>query len=62
MCFIWKIVLQKALAINSKYCFENCAEPEFLKILKCNSAESVSAGFPFNCFDIFNDKLLIIGI
>jgi hypothetical protein len=38
------------------------SEPEFLKILKCNSAESVSAGFPFTCFDIFNDKLLIIGI
>jgi hypothetical protein len=33
-------------------------EPEFLKILKCNSAESVSAGFHFNCFDIFNDKTL----
>jgi hypothetical protein len=33
-------------------------EPEFLKILKCNSAESVSAGFQCNCFDIFNDKTL----
>jgi hypothetical protein len=43
--------------------FEQCivqimrnSEPEFLKILKCNSAESVSAGFQFSCFDIFNNK------
>jgi hypothetical protein len=34
------------------------SEPKFLNILKCNSAESVSAGFHFNCFDIFNDKTL----
>jgi hypothetical protein len=34
------------------------SEPEFLKIFKCNSAESASAGFQFNCFDIFNDKTL----
>jgi hypothetical protein len=33
-------------------------EPKFLNILKCNLAESVSAGFQFNCFDIFNDKTL----
>jgi hypothetical protein len=53
------------------YCRLNCAnrvlycvqtvnmtlsEPEFLKILKCNLAESVSAGFQFNCNYIFNDK------
>jgi hypothetical protein len=25
-----------------------CAEPEFLKILKCNSAETASAGIWFN--------------
>jgi hypothetical protein len=23
-------------------------------MLKCNSAESASAGFQFNCYDIFN--------
>jgi hypothetical protein len=34
------------------------AKPEFLKILKCNSAESVSAGFQFNYFDIFMGKTL----
>jgi hypothetical protein len=33
-------------------------EPEFLKVLKCNSAESASAGFQFNCYDIFNNKTL----
>jgi hypothetical protein len=33
-------------------------EPEFLKILKYNLAESASAGFQFNCFDIFNDETL----
>ncbi len=33
-------------------------EPEFLKMLKYNLAESVSAGFQFNCFDICNDKTL----
>jgi hypothetical protein len=33
------------------------AEPEFLNILQCNSAESVSAGFPFNFLDKFNDKI-----
>jgi hypothetical protein len=31
-------------------------EPEFLKILKCNSAESESAGFRFNYFYSFNGK------
>ncbi len=35
-----------------------CPEPEFLNILKCDLAESVSAGFQFNCYDIFNDKTL----
>ncbi len=34
------------------------SEPEFLKILKYNLAESASAGFQFNCFNIFNDKTL----
>jgi hypothetical protein len=34
-------------------------EPEFFNILKCNSAESVSAGFQFNFLDIFNDKINI---
>jgi hypothetical protein len=33
-------------------------EPEFLKIFKCNSAESAGPGFQFNCCDIFNDKTL----
>jgi hypothetical protein len=33
------------------------SEPEFLNILKCNSAETVSAGFQFNFLDIFNDKI-----
>jgi hypothetical protein len=34
-------------------------EPEFLNILKCDLAESASAGFQFNCYDIFcNDKTL----
>ncbi len=37
---------------------EKAPEPEFLKIWKYNLAESVSAGFQFNCFDIFNDKTL----
>jgi hypothetical protein len=31
-------------------------EPEFLNILKCNSAESASAEFQFNCYSFFNDK------
>ncbi len=31
-------------------------EPEFLNTLKCNLAESVSTGFQFNCYDIFNVK------
>ncbi len=31
-------------------------EPEFLNILKCNSAENASAGFQFNCLEIFHDK------
>jgi hypothetical protein len=30
------------------------SEPKFLKILKCNSAESTSAGFQFIYFGIFN--------
>ncbi len=34
------------------------SELKFLKILKCHSAESASAGFQFNCLDIFNDKTL----
>jgi hypothetical protein len=36
-------------------------EPEFLNILKCNSAESASTGFQFN--DILNDETptVIIG-
>jgi hypothetical protein len=33
-------------------------EPEFLNNLKCDFAESVSTGFQFNCYDIFNDKTL----
>jgi hypothetical protein len=33
-------------------------EPEFFKVLKCNSAESASAGFQFNCYGIFNHKTL----
>ncbi len=37
---------------------EEWPEPEFLNILKCNLAESVGAGFQFNCYDIFNDKKL----
>jgi hypothetical protein len=37
-----------------------CPEPEFLNILKCNLAESASAGFQFNYYDIFNDKTLVI--
>jgi hypothetical protein len=32
------------------------SEPEFLNILKCNSAESASAGFQFNCNDSINEK------
>ncbi len=31
-------------------------EPEFLNILKCNLAESASAGFQFNWYDLCNDK------
>ncbi len=41
-----------ALVLSAK------SEPEFLKILKYNLAESASAGFQFNCFDIFDDKTL----
>jgi hypothetical protein len=37
-------------------------EPEFLKLLKYNSAESASAGFRFNYFYIFNGKTLSRGI
>ncbi len=34
-------------------------EPEFLKILKCDLAESASTGFQFTVIvDIFNDKIL----
>ncbi len=33
-------------------------EPEFLNILKCNSAESAKTGFQFTCYDIFSDKSL----
>jgi hypothetical protein len=43
------------LALNKQ-----ASEPEFLNILKCNLAESASAGFQFNCYDIFNDKTLVI--
>ncbi len=32
-------------------------EPEFLNILKCNSAESVSAGFQLNFLDILNNTI-----
>jgi hypothetical protein len=32
-------------------------EPEFLNILKCNSAESVSAGLQFNFLNIFYNKI-----
>ncbi len=38
------------------------SEPEFLKIVKCNSAASASAGFRFNYFYIFNGKTLSRGI
>jgi hypothetical protein len=31
-------------------------EPELLKILKRNSAESANAGFQVDCYGIFNDK------
>ncbi len=31
-------------------------EPEFLNILKCNSAESASAEFQFNYYSFLNDK------
>jgi hypothetical protein len=49
----------KSYIFNLHEMFKNSgSEPKFLKILKCNSAESVSAGFQFNCFDIFNDKTL----
>jgi hypothetical protein len=41
---------------KSKFCVGS--EPEFLNILKCNSSESASAGFQFNCYDIFNDRTL----
>jgi hypothetical protein len=40
------------------FTLNSASEPEFLKILKCNFAESASAGVYFNCFDIFNDKTL----
>jgi hypothetical protein len=38
---------------------EKRPEPEFLKILKCNSAECASAGFQFNFLDIFSDKIIM---
>jgi hypothetical protein len=48
--------------LSAQPSFENLknlgSEPEFLKILKCNLAESAGAGFQFNCYDIFNDKTL----
>ncbi len=33
-------------------------EPKFLNSLKCNLAESASAGFQFNSYGIFNNKAL----
>jgi hypothetical protein len=37
-------------------------EPEFLKILKCDLAESAITGFQFNCLIFLMIKHLIIGI
>ncbi len=37
-------------------------EPKFLNILKCNSAESVSAGFQFNCYGIFYVQALLYSL
>jgi hypothetical protein len=36
------------------------SEPEFLNILKCNSTESASTGFPFNFIIFFMIKLTVI--
>ncbi len=47
-----------ALGAHIKTPSMQSAEPKFLKILKCSLAESASAGFQFNCYDIFNDKTL----
>ncbi len=35
-------------------------EPEFLNILKCNSAESVGTGVSVKFYVIFNDKILTV--
>jgi hypothetical protein len=40
--------------VISKCLRKSGSEPKFLKILKCNSAESTSAGFQFIYYDIFN--------
>ncbi len=42
----------------AEYRLHKTPEPEFLKILKCDLAESASTGFQFDCYDIFNDKTL----
>jgi hypothetical protein len=52
-------VISKCLRIRARdwSCSQNKSEPEFLNIFKCNSAESVSAGFQFNFLYILNKKI-----
>jgi hypothetical protein len=50
--------LIRSLNITNMYLRLVRPEPEFLNILKCNLAESATAGFQLNCHDIFNDKTL----
>ncbi len=56
----WSAISYPLLIGNTWHLQRFITEPEFLNILKCNLAESASAGFQFNCYDIFNDKTLVI--
>jgi hypothetical protein len=58
MCVFLVICLLWICQLCNPIGFAMCTEPKFLKIFKCNSAESASAGFQFNFYDIFNDKTL----
>ncbi len=55
----WIFGITYVLYVKNFRSIELDPEPEFLNILKCNSAESVSAGFQLNFLDIFNDKINI---
>ncbi len=53
------VVVNSVVYLQLKGGGKETSEPEFLTILKCNLAESARAGFQFNCYEIFSDKILI---